>query len=671
MEPDVVISLPADASPDLIARLAAAFPEARLQQPDATPANDYGLSAVDAAVSEAVVAAPRLTGLLAEWWAGLPLAGWGLLAVMAGLIGATWALERLAAHYVPNRAGAEPPPDFIVRAPRALGWIVLRLVLVVLSAVLAMVAFRVIVRPDAAVLAFFGGVLAQVVRIRATLLLIGALTAPGAPGRRLMGLTGEAAEAVYGTARAIAGVLLGIGLLREIVVAAGGVAPATELPKLGLIVLNGLATAWFFLRIAAPIREMLLRSIGAERAARNGVLTRLASNWAFLYIAAVLLDMAMKAIGVLGLLGPAASQGTGQAVLLMNLAPLAFAGLRVWSRETAARSAAAGAPRGGLFFGLTTLAEGVLLLLVGGQLLRSWGIDPLNPPETGGIATLVPGLVRAAITLVVGFALWQAVGVLLTASDLRADEELTDDERQSRRRLATILPVLRGGALAAIGVLTVMSALSALGMDIAPLIASAGVLGLAIGFGAQRLVADVISGLLYLYEDAFRIGEYIEVQGGKGVVERISIRSVRLRHPRGAVYTIPFSAMGTVQNHSRDFVTMKFNFAVPADTDLEKVRKLVKKAGQTLLEDPEIKDSIIEPLKSQGAIGIQGASYQIGIKFTAKPGQQWAVRRKAFIVLSEAFKENGIKLFAPQLTLNPANPAQPLQPFDQPAGQPG
>jgi small-conductance mechanosensitive channel len=221
-------------------------------------------------------------------------------------------------------------------------------------------------------------------------------------------------------------------------------------------------------------------------------------------------------------------------------------------------------------------------------------------------------------------------------------------------------------ALALIGVLTAMTALSALGVNIAPLLASAGVLGLAIGFGAQRLVADVISGLLYLYEDAFRIGEYIEVSGGKGSVEKISLRSVRLRHPRGPVYTIPFSAMGTVQNHSRDFATMKFSFAVPAGTDLEKVRKLVKKAGEAMLSDPELQGKIIAPLKSQGAVAIQGASYQIGIKFTAKPGEQFAVRRKAFLAVSKALEENGIKLFAPQLTINTANPAAPLEPLGHP-----
>ena len=430
--------------------------------------------------------------------------------------------------------------------------------------------------------------------------------------------------------------------------------------------LSGLVAAWFFLRIAGPIRQLLLKALGPARAAKGGTLARLATNWSLLYIAVVLVDMAMKAIGVLGLLGAGAAQGSGQAVLRMILGPLAVAGLRVWTGELAARSAAAGTPRGGLFFGLVSLAEGALLLVLGGALLRSWGIDPLNPPETGSIATLVPGLVRAAITVVVGLAIWQAVAVLMNPSPVTDDSTLTEDDRQTRRRLATVLPVLRGGALAAIAVLTVMSALSALGMDIAPLIASAGVLGLAIGFGAQRLVADVISGLLYLYEDAFRLGEYIEVEGGKGTVERISLRSIRLRHPRGAVYTIPFSSMGTVQNHSRDYVTMKFSFAVPADTDLEKVRKLVKKTGQALMEDPEVKDSIIEPLKSQGALGIQGASYQIGIKFTAKPGQQWAVRRKAFIALSEAFQANGIRLFAPQLTINPANPAQPLQPIGEP-----
>nr|WP_255720478.1 mechanosensitive ion channel family protein [Acuticoccus kalidii] len=208
----------------------------------------------------------------------------------------------------------------------------------------------------------------------------------------------------------------------------------------------------------------------------------------------------------------------------------------------------------------------------------------------------------------------------------------------------TILPILRGTSLSLIALVTAFTALMALGVNVAPLLASAGVLGLAIGFGAQTLVADIISGLFYLYEDALRVGEYIETDAGGGAVEKISIRSATLRHPRGALITVPFSKMGTIKNNSRDWAVMKFSFRVPADTDVEMVRKLVKKVGEEMAQDLELKDAIIAPLKSQGAIGITGRSFEIGCKFTAVPGQQFGLRRHAFAMLQKALKEKGVTL---------------------------
>src|SRR3546814_554921 len=121
-------------------------------------------------------------------------------------------------------------------------------------------------------------------------------------------------------------------------------------------------------------------------------------------------------------------------------------------------------------------------------------------------------------------------------------------------RIATVLPVIRAFLLVAIVTISVLMALAALGVNIGPLLAGAGVVGLAVGFGAQTLVKDVITGLFYLVEDAFRKGEYIQCSGGKGVVEKISLRSVQLRHHNGPLNTIPFGEMGNITNHSRDWV---------------------------------------------------------------------------------------------------------------------
>jgi small-conductance mechanosensitive channel len=178
------------------------------------------------------------------------------------------------------------------------------------------------------------------------------------------------------------------------------------------------------------------------------------------------------------------------------------------------------------------------------------------------------------------------------------------------------------------------------------------VLGLAIGFGAQTLVQDVITGLFYLVEDAFRQGEYIETDAGKGVVEKISVRSVRLRHHRGPLYTIPFGQRGNIVNHSRDWVKVKFLLTVPFDTDLEQVRKLIKRVGQEMLEDPVLGPLFLQPVKSQGVMDVGSSGFTIGVKFLSRPGEQFLIRREAYARIKQAFVENGIEFATPRVTVD-------------------
>jgi small-conductance mechanosensitive channel len=138
-----------------------------------------------------------------------------------------------------------------------------------------------------------------------------------------------------------------------------------------------------------------------------------------------------------------------------------------------------------------------------------------------------------------------------------------------RARLSTLLPIFRNILFVVVIVVAVMMALAALGVEIGPLIAGASFVGVAIGFGAQGFVRDVIAGMLYLLDDAFRVGEYIQSGNYKGTVEGFSIRSVRLRHQRGAVYTVPFSLLGAVQNQSRDWVIDKLTVGITCDSDIE------------------------------------------------------------------------------------------------------
>ena len=209
-------------------------------------------------------------------------------------------------------------------------------------------------------------------------------------------------------------------------------------------------------------------------------------------------------------------------------------------------------------------------------------------------------------------------------------------------RMATLLPLLRKILLVTVIIMVVLIGLSSLGVNIGPLLAGAGVMGIAIGFGAQALVRDIVSGIFFLIDDAFRVGEYIEMGELRGTVESISIRSLRVRHHRGAVHTIPFGELKSLTNYSRDWVIMKLEFRVGFDADLSLVKKIVKQIGKELQENPDYGHHILQPLKSQGVRRMEEFNMVIGVKFMTKPGEQWTIRRDAYQRIRDAFDAHGI-----------------------------
>ena len=189
------------------------------------------------------------------------------------------------------------------------------------------------------------------------------------------------------------------------------------------------------------------------------------------------------------------------------------------------------------------------------------------------------------------------------------------------------------------------------GVQIGPLIAGAGVVGVAIGFGAQTLVKDIISGMFYLLDDAFRVGEYIVSGSYKGTVESFSLRSIKLRHHRGYLYTVPFGELGAVQNMSRDWVIDKMTVSVIYDTDLDKVKKVIKEVSKQIMADPELAPNIIEPLKMQGVEQFGDFAIQLRLKMMTKPGEQFVIRRRAYAMIKKAFDANGIEFALPTVTV--------------------
>jgi small-conductance mechanosensitive channel len=305
-----------------------------------------------------------------------------------------------------------------------------------------------------------------------------------------------------------------------------------------------------------------------------------------------------------------------------------------------------------------SLERGLRALLVIGGALAIAGVLGLDLSALTMRDTLTTRLLRGAINaaivfLVADFA-WHLLRAWLDQRIVAANSagHGTADDSRRRARLRTLLPILKNVLFVVLAVMAGLIALAALGVEIGPLVAGAGVVGLAVGFGAQTLVKDVISGMFFLFDDAFRIGEYIESGSIRGTVEGFSLRSLKLRHHRGALHTIPFGALDKITNYSRDWVIDKMTVSVTYDTDLDRIKPIVKEIGKALLADPEMAPHILETLKMQGVEQFGDYAVQIRLKMMTRPGEQFVIRRRAMAMLKKAFEANGITFAVPTVTVS-------------------
>ncbi|MEM8700677.1 MAG: mechanosensitive ion channel domain-containing protein [Pseudomonadota bacterium] len=296
--------------------------------------------------------------------------------------------------------------------------------------------------------------------------------------------------------------------------------------------------------------------------------------------------------------------------------------------------------------------KGAVIIVVFGSVdfLASWWGLPL-----AGSSSLIGSFVEVLLVTFLGYMAYESVKIVIDRQIAKEAPAEEDEEVEvggaGESRIATLLPIFRNFLLITIVVIGAMVVLSELGVNIAPLFAGAGVVGLAIGFGAQTLIRDIFSGAFYLLDDAFRKGEYIDIGSAKGVVEKISIRSMQLRHHRGALTTIPFGEIQQVENFSRDWAVMKLAFRVTYDTDVEKMRKLIKNFGKELLQDEYYGPMFLAPLKSQGIMSMEDSAMIARVKFTTKPGKQFELRKIVYAGLRDMFEQNGIKFAHRQVTV--------------------
>jgi small conductance mechanosensitive channel len=312
------------------------------------------------------------------------------------------------------------------------------------------------------------------------------------------------------------------------------------------------------------------------------------------------------------------------------------------------------------------LAHGALRVLLAGlaavAILQAWGIDVwdgLNSPI--GHRILTSGF-SIAVILAVAVAFWEIAAIMIARS--LALGATAESPRLRAARLRTLLPLLRNALSIVIVVLTTLVVLSELGIDIAPLLAGAGVVGLAIGFGAQTLVKDVITGMFFLLEDTVNVGDVVDVGSGHtGLVESMSIRSIRLRDLDGSVHTVPFSAVAAIKNMTKDFGYYVIDAFVDYRSNPDHALALIRDIDTAMRADKTYGPMILAPVEIMGVERFADNAVVARARIKTVPIRRWDVGREFNRRLKLAFDDAGIGMVA---AVPPPTPAETAQPVERP-----
>jgi small conductance mechanosensitive channel len=225
------------------------------------------------------------------------------------------------------------------------------------------------------------------------------------------------------------------------------------------------------------------------------------------------------------------------------------------------------------------------------------------------------------------------------------------DNPEERKRFETLNRVFRYITSVLVSVVAFMLVLTELGISIAPILATAGVAGIAIGFGAQTLVKDYFTGFVMLIENQVRQGDVVEIAGKSGLVEEVTLRYIRLRDYEGSVHYVPNSAITTVTNRSREFAFAVIDLGVAYKENVEQVFEVMREVAREMRSDPEIGPRILDDLEIAGVDKWADSSIMIRCRFRVRALEQWGVRREYLRRLKQAFDARGIEIPFPHLTL--------------------
>lgn len=261
--------------------------------------------------------------------------------------------------------------------------------------------------------------------------------------------------------------------------------------------------------------------------------------------------------------------------------------------------------------------------------------------ESPEIKSTLSASVTVLFVAMISVFIWEAIGVYLAYIMIEA-------HNNNRTRVKTLLPIIRNIVMSIFALLFGLVMMSELGINVAPLIAGAGVVGVAVGFGAQNMVKDFLTGFTIVLEDIIRVGDVISIGGCNGSVEAITLRKVQLRDFDGCVYTVPFSQITTIKNMTKDYSFYVMDISVAYNTDTDRVVEVLKSVDNEMREDELFSKSILAPIEIVGVDKFADSAVIIKARIKTRPIKQWEVGREFNRRMKIAFDKNGIEIPFPQ-----------------------
>ncbi|OZI61732.1 mechanosensitive ion channel domain-containing protein [Bordetella genomosp. 11] len=551
--------------------------------------------------------------------------------------------------------------------PYAIGALLLDLLPVALFFVAANMALRYAAGGHPRVREAVAGFIAAYVALRIVMAVMRLLVSPAGQGLRLLSIGPATAHELITWIRWIAGLaLFGVAIADTIPLL--GTAPALGMAFLKAVsLLVHLSAVVLILKLRRPVRHALRAAPGAAgplAVARNWF----AEAWAIIAIVLVMGVWVVWAMGVQNgfpklihfVLISAAVLVVARLLAILILGSLG----RLFSAGREGDRGDDAYPRGAVRLseryypwtrGLVSVFLTLCTIVV---LFESWGVDALSWFASGSLGrSLASAALTIVIAIIVAIVIWEAAQYAVERR-LARWTRLGDNVRAARLR--TLLPMLRTALFIVVALIVGLTALNQIGINTTPLLAGASIIGVALGFGSQKLVQDFITGIFLLMENAMRVGDWVTVAGVSGSVEYLSIRTVRLRGGDGALYIVPFSSVSTVSNSNRGIGNAAVRISVAYDTDIDMVVRELKEIGASLRQDANFKDQILNDIEVWGVDSVDGSMVTLVGQMRCSDKGRWGVQREINRRILERFRELGIEIANPRASLLLPTDTSPL-----------